>query len=166
MGILSGNIIALVTGGVLFGSSDAAGDYAGIEPALVGMMKADGSVSAIVGTKIFPNIVPHSASMPSITYQLIDSGYEYALDSTPSHKINLVTCRYQVNCWAATYKAARQLADKVRALFDGYAGTVGGVPIRKIQIADESDISEPEELESLKRFGKRIDLMVWYHEQV
>jgi len=133
-----------------------------LETALVYMMCNDEDISAIVGVKVFPVIISRSALLPVITYQLIDSDYDYTLDGS----INLVRCRYQLNCWAVTYKVARQLGNAVKALFDAYSGTVLDIPIRRIEIADESDMVEPPELEALKRFGKRVDLMVWYHEQI
>lgn len=132
-----------------------------LETALVFKMCDDVDISAIVGARVFPVIIARSALLPVITYQLIDSDYGYTLDGA----INLVQCRYQLNCWAVTYKVARQLALAVKALFDAYSGTVLDIPIRRIEIADESDMVEPPELEALKRFGKRIDIIVWYHEQ-
>ena len=49
-----------------------------VETAIVVMITASGTVSALIGDRIFPNIIPEGESFPAITYHEIwgsDTGY-------------------------------------------------------------------------------------------
>ena len=147
------------------------GIYAGIEPGrlvsieteLEYLMVNDGSVSALVSTRVYPNILLQGAAMPAITYQQISGMRDEVMDSPTG----LVESRFQFNYWSDTYSETREIAAAVEDLLDGYSGTVSGVKIEAIHLIDEGDIPQfPAGNDVSKRYGKRHDYTVWFKEIV
>lgn len=52
-------------------------------------------------------------------------------------KPSMVLPVYQVDCWARTHLAAMELADAVEDVLDRFTGTVRGVRVQLIMIADD-----------------------------
>jgi len=99
----------------------------------------DNAVKAIVGTKVFSGWRPTTnAAAPCINHFEITAS---------KHPFGVVSgCQLQVNCWAANYKAARQLSDAVSTALNHYGGLVNGqFHIDAIEYADRKDeLPEPE----------------------
>ena len=86
-----------------------------IESDLYTTLSNDAGVSALVGTRIYPNLAPESATYPYITYQLI-SGVRL---STVTGVNDAKRKRIQHSCHAETYEEAKALADAVFAALEG-----------------------------------------------
>ena len=79
--------------------------------------------------------------------------------------IGMVNASYQINSYAETYAAARELAEEVRKAMDGYSGTVNSRKISGIFLEDEGDLIITQAgTDKLKRHAKRQTYTVWYHE--
>lgn len=132
-----------------------------IEGAIYYLLAADATVSGLVGTRIYPNLVPQAASLPAITYQQISGVREHTADGADG----IVESRFQINCWASTYTGAKSLSDAVRKELDGYKGTVGSRNILFCFLADEDDMPQiAPETDVLQRYGKRLDFIFMYDE--
>jgi len=132
-----------------------------IEEALTSLLKADGDVAAIVGTRVYPAAVYQGADMEAITYQQISGPRDETLDG-PS---GFVAYSCQINCWAEKYGEARALAAVVRKLLDGYSGTVGSVVIQAVHLEDEGDLPVmPAGKNVARRYAKRLDFTIWHDE--
>lgn len=132
-----------------------------IEEAVCKILKDAAGVAAIVSTRIYPQVIPQGGTMPAITYQRISGPRLRSLAgaSTLAHP------RFQINCWATTYKGASQLEDAVRAAFDDYLGTVLSVGIQAVDLQDDGDMLEvAEEQRDRRRFGRRMDFEIWHVE--
>jgi hypothetical protein len=117
-------------------------------------------VSNLIGTRIYPNIVPQKAPMPAVTYQQISGPRLHDMQGA----VGMAKARYQINCWAESYAKSKELDEAVRLTLDGYssAGT-----IKVIHLVDEGDLPKTiAGLDQLTRYGKRIDFLVWFTEQV
>jgi hypothetical protein len=117
-------------------------------------------VSNLIGTRIYPNIVPQKAPMPAVTYQQISGPRLHDMQGA----VGMCKARYQINCWAASYAKAKELAEVVRLTLDGYssAGT-----IKVIHLANEGDLPKTiPGIDELTRYGKRLDFFVWFTEQI
>lgn len=68
-------------------------------------------VTAIVGTAIYPLVIPQGAGLPAVTYQRIAGARSNDLAGAGE----LTHVRIQVDCWATTYSSVRALADAVGA---------------------------------------------------
>lgn len=127
-----------------------------MEEGLYSLLTGDAGVSALVSTRVYPLAVPQQVDLPAVAYQRI-SGPRLLAHDGPT---GLAEARVQVTCHAATYIAAKGLADAVRAAVDGYAGTTGGVEFERIGIESEVDGYA----ETYERATVRLDLTVCYLE--
>lgn len=132
-----------------------------IETALFSILIGDATINSLIATRVYPNIVPQNAPMPAITYQQISGPRDHVM----AGPTGLVGARYQINCWASSYAGAKELAEAVRKELDGYSGTVNTRVIEVIILEDEGDMPEVTPgADALKRFGKRLDFIVWFKE--
>jgi hypothetical protein len=102
-----------------------------LRAALVGNV----AVSALVSGRVYPLVAPISAAVPYITWRRAGIQREHSFGGpvgTPQ-----VTVEYAL--FAATYESARDLADKVRLVLDGYGGTVDNVEVKHVELQDEFD---------------------------
>jgi len=130
-----------------------------IDVALYTVLTSDAAVSALVGTRVYPNIVPQNKAMPAITYQQISGLRNYTMDGP----VGLVEARFQINCWSTTYVQSRVLARLVRKALDNYSTT----PIEITYLENEGDMPEVESgKDVLRRYGKRLDFTVWFKETI
>ncbi|HEG43246.1 MAG TPA: DUF3168 domain-containing protein [Phycisphaerales bacterium] len=133
-----------------------------IEKAIYSLLSGDPTLSALVGTRIDPMIVPQGTAMPAVTYMQIPSWRDNTLDG-PS---GLVRSRWQINCWALTTAEARTVSNAVRQAIAGYSGSGTGVVIQAIMAPDlEIDImANPAGKDVARRYGKTQDFEIWFCE--
>lgn len=63
---------------------------------------ANAGVSALIGTRMYPNALPQGATLPAVVYYLISSTHVQSLGGITAAG----TCRVQLDCYAATRLAA------------------------------------------------------------
>jgi len=78
--------------------------------AIYSMLKDDSAVSALVGTRIYPELAEEGAATPYVVYSVVSNTPVDTKDSAPVDEAQL-----EVFSVADTYAAANDLADKVRA---------------------------------------------------
>lgn len=97
---------------------------------------------AVGGTRIYPLIRPQGTALPAITYQRISRARYDPLDVPGT----LADARLQIDCWAASYAAVKDLAADVCKVLNGY--TESGTPrpaLRAIRaLPDDRDDYEAE----------------------
>lgn len=86
-----------------------------IETTLYSTLAADSTVSAIVGTKIYPNPAPQGTAKPMISYFVVSGTREHTLTGVGDMQRKLI----QVNCHADTYSGAKTLANAVIGALEG-----------------------------------------------
>lgn len=89
-------------------------------PALRALILSDGTVSGMVGQRIYPLMAKQGETRPMVVYQKTSSIPEHTLDGP----VDLATARYQIDGWAKDIDTAVQLADAVKFKLDGYSGAV------------------------------------------
>ena len=109
-----------------------------IEAGLATYLKAQAGVSGIVGTRVFPHRKPRGKVSPFIVFQRDDTERVFSL----SGHSGLTEATIQLGCWADTYLAAKQLADAVRLVVDGYQGAMGTFDVRRAHIVAENDTAD------------------------
>lgn len=90
--------------------------------ALVARLSADAPVSGVVGTRVYWVNRPQNSALPAIRMQTVSDPREEHLQGYNGARQTQV----QVDCFATTYGAARQLAEKVITAMNSPA-TVAGV---------------------------------------
>lgn len=97
--------------------------------AIYKILSTDVDVSALVGTKIFPNVAKNSTQFPFIIYDVNGETPTNDKDGVST----LDTDSLMVSCYSKTYIEAADLALKIRTALDRVKGTFGGVEIQSIQ---------------------------------
>lgn len=141
-----------------------------IEVALRAWLLEDTTIAGLVGTRIYPLLLPLDAATPAITYALVSDPFQQA----PGHYRQ----RIQFSIWAegATsamqgFPVAREVREAIRTLVDGRAGdkypceiedSTYRYKIISIEFAGGPDLTEPES----KLAHIPVDLIVEYWEGI
>ncbi|WP_254509887.1 tail completion protein gp17 [Anatilimnocola floriformis] len=96
------------------------------------------NLANLVGSRIFPLVLPQSAARPAITYARTTGGHDHNLKQATGSAIPV----FELDCWADSYEAADQLAEAVRQKMQGFSGTMGSVSVRAVILDDEVDAFE------------------------
>ena len=107
--------------------------------AIYSILSSDSDVSAIVGTRIYPQIAAQGAAFPFVVYVLQDT----SPSDTKSGVSTLDEVRYDIVVASETYAEASDLTEKIRTALDRYSGTVAGVVIDSIQFIDLDVNNDP-----------------------
>lgn len=108
------------------------------------------------GARIYPNTLPQGVTLPAMRYFQVSDPPEH----TQSGRSKLRHPRWQLDCYADTYLAARTLAGQVIAVIDGYKGAMGSSTCQAGFQEDVRDNHDPE----LKRHWVSVDAEIWYGE--
>lgn len=92
-----------------------------LETGLVSELQNAPQIAGLIGTRVYPLVVPQDATLPAIAYQLITGRGIIAHDGPTS----LSNKRIQLACVGSTYAAAADLANTVAAHFRGFKGQLG-----------------------------------------
>jgi len=113
-----------------------------IEQGLVAELLADAGVSALVGTRVHPHVIPQDGELPAITYQRISSQREMQMDGP----LSLIRVRMQVDCWSSSYSGAKSLADAVRSALNGVGirspKTLGSESVQLVFLESDNDLAD------------------------
>ena len=107
--------------------------------AIYSILTSDSDVSAIVGTRVYPQIAAQGAAFPFVVYVLQDT----SPSDTKSGVSTLDEVRYDIVVASETYAEASDLTNKIRTALDRYTGTVAGVVIDSIQFQDIDADNDP-----------------------
>lgn len=111
---------------------------------------ADPAVSALVGTRIYPEIMPQGVQYPAVRYQLIDTPRTYAKGGYAG----MSRPRLQIDCWSPSYLEAKRLAAAIRAAMERYPYAV---------CENEADMSEGNVEPPLYR--RMLEFRIWHEEE-
>jgi len=107
--------------------------------AIYSILTNDSDVSAIIGTKVYPQIAAQGAAFPFVVYVLQDN----SPSDTKSGVSTLDEVRYDIVAAAETYTELSSLTERIRLALDRYTGTVEGVVIDSIQFIDLDVDNDP-----------------------
>lgn len=106
------------------------------EKAAARAIAADPAVALLLGERIWPVIAPQSASLPFATWRR--TGVQRS--QTLSGPMGMATVVLAVDVFAMTYEEAREIADRIRSVLDGWGGAVSEyVSVRNVSLDSESD---------------------------
>lgn len=93
------------------------------------------AVTAMVGTRIYPVLAPATAPLPLVTWRR--AGIQRSQTLAAPMGVPQVSVEYQI--YAGTYEAARDIADAMRLVLDGYRGVVDNTTVRQTSLENEVD---------------------------
>jgi hypothetical protein len=105
------------------------------EQAVANALKQDAAVALVVGDRIYPVLAPSTASIPFVTWRR----QAVQRQQTLSGPMGMPTVVLTIDCYALTYEAVRDLADKIRRVLDGWGEQKLGIDIRHVSLDGESD---------------------------
>lgn len=112
-----------------------------LEAALVQFLKNDSAIFNKVNSRIHPfSKRPQSDPLPAITYLRVSAPRSHSHDGPDG----LVPARIQLDVLGEDYKEAKELADLVRILLDGFRGKMGEVEISGSFLDGDPDKFEEE----------------------
>lgn len=134
---------------------------ADVGKALRALLVAASPVSALIGARVYPSVMPENRTLPNdlaVTYEqtgLVD-------DDHLQGPAGLAIATMQIQCFGRTYAAVRELANEVDTVLRGYRGTSSGVEIHGIE---RDNLIELTDLDG-DRIERRIviDYSVWHTE--
>ena len=129
-----------------------------IEPGLYAHLSAAAGVSALVGTRIYPDRLPEAAALPAITYQRVSTVAQQGIGGLAE----LASARVQITAWAdgpGRYSAAKEIAGAVVQSLAGFRGDWGSVPVSGINYDGSYDIDGDPEAELA---GVGVDMIIWH----
>lgn len=106
-----------------------------VEIALVTLITGNAGVAALVGTRMYPNVMPSGATLPCIVYD--EENTETVVRA--GGDTGLRTGQYMLHYWATSYSAVKAGKAAVLAAINGYQG--GSVD--RIEVNGMRDDYEP-----------------------
>jgi len=136
-----------------------------LEQSLQNRATTDSTISSLVSTRVYPEAAPQAATLPYVVYSRV-STIRYPHITGPS---GVVAARMQFDVIAATYAAAKPIADAIRLRFDGYRGTMGTSPnttvVRNVTLENEMDgLAVPVSGNAPDKYRVILDFMFTYNE--
>ena len=133
---------------------------ASLEQGIVTILRADATVSGLLGTRIYPWIRPQGTTFPAIVYELDGTEPEQDLDGYAG----MTRAELSISCIAEQYGGAKTLAAAVLGVLNGYTGTpTNGVAINSL--VHDNDIGIIEDSQIGNSRGVAIvesSYIVWY----
>lgn len=140
-----------------------------IEASFRAILVADGTLSAAVGTRIYPDRAPKGAAYPHIVY-VLDSETGVDTFETPSNTLRQATfrvdCYYQESPTGTDARgSARTLADAVAAALRNYSGTVpGGATIAGTDTFTFGAGYFEDEGGDFREVSRSVSMNVWFYQ--
>lgn len=116
-----------------------------IETAIFTLLSTTAAVTALVGNKIYPVVLPNdfpASELPAVTYQTVSASTDMNLDRSA-----LETKRIDINVFAARYLDAKNVQAAIADVLTGFSGELSnGVNVLEIvpgvQIDDFSNTAQ------------------------
>jgi hypothetical protein len=92
-------------------------------------LSTDGSITAYIGTKIYPDIAPQNVQYPFMVYTIVNS---LPVDFKDGQS-NLEEITLQIDVYTNNYETTQTLANNVRNRLDRFVGTVNSISVQTIK---------------------------------
>ena len=110
----------------------------GIEAGIYSRLTASTSITAIVGTRIFPGRVPQGQTFPNIRFSILAQEQTQKLTG----HLTLYSASIQIDCYTLnSYSSLIDLSDTVRANLNTGSTTFGSIQITNCHV--QSELDEP-----------------------
>jgi hypothetical protein len=93
------------------------------------------AVTSLVSSRIYPVLAPASASLPFVTWRRSGISREQTL----SGPMGVPRVSVEFAIYGSTYEQARDVADAMRLVLDGYGGTSNNTEVKQASLEQESD---------------------------
>lgn len=108
---------------------------ASIEEAVYSRMTGFAELSALIGTRLYPVLIPQEVAEPAVAYQVITGLPTRSHTGYSNHQAT----RIQFTCQAGSYSQAKAVSKAVRHCWESFRGTVSGILIGGAFVENEFD---------------------------
>jgi hypothetical protein len=105
------------------------------EAVLRSALIANATVAGLVGSRVYPVVAPASAALPFVTWRRVAIRRQQTLGAPMGMPVTSV----EYSIYGATYEQAREVADAMRSVLDGYGGTSNNTEVKQTSLEQESD---------------------------
>ena len=109
-----------------------------IEQALYTYLSTYAGLTALIGTRIYPNTIPQNGTLPAVAYTKV-SGYRYHSLGGDTGEASPV---YQFSVFGSSYSSVKAVTEKIRDALQNYTGLMGGasgVTVKAVLMMSQSD---------------------------
>ena len=128
-----------------------------IDEAIYSRLNTYAGTSALVGTRIYPDVFPQGVTYPAITYSRVSAVWIDNLDSFSGS----ARVRYQFDCRHTNPTTARAVRKQIRLAMDGFNGTFASCIVSGARLLNEWDGYEDE----VKAYTRSADYEIWHKEE-
>lgn len=105
-----------------------------LKSAVFRLLSTTSAITAICGTRIYPEVRPTGPAYPLIVFKKISKKANPTMNTSGMQRD-----RYQFDCWAQADIVAEQLCDVLRQTLNGYQGTLSdGTILQNAMISNEN----------------------------
>lgn len=115
-----------------------------IDDAILVRLKAYAGLTALVGQRIFPNLVPQGQALPAVTFMTVSDIKNHILTG----QLALEQPMIQYTARATTKAAARAVANQIKAALNDFSGTLSGIVVQHIRLENEIQSADVDETKS------------------
>lgn len=103
-------------------------------------------VSGLIGSRLYPQLIPENAVMPAMAYQVVS-----LTDDPLAHDgaIGIVTRTYQFTCQADRYNETQAMTAALRNALHGFSGQMGGDGGVEISVCQFVSMDDGEAIEGV-----------------
>lgn len=87
--------------------------------AIRAILVADGTLTGLIGAKVYPNTIPPKTDFPCVAYTVLDT----EPTDTKEGASELDNIRMQIDVYTLNYDDTQTIANRIRTLLDQYSGT-------------------------------------------
>ncbi len=126
--------------------------------AIYSIVSIDSGVSAIVGTKIYPDAAPSSATCPYVVYSIVSTNQIHTISTTTT----TTKFRIQFSCFAFDSATNSALVEAIKTVLDVHRFSGEGFSF--IAFEDESiDLTQsPQDGSEQFTYQTNVDYMIWF----
>lgn len=110
-----------------------------LEKAIYSYISTYPGLTALVGNRIYPLVIPQNPTYPAVAYSRVSRVYEKDLSGTAWNQ-----SRMQFSVYARKYSDAKAVVEQIRAAFRDYRGKINGIDVMLADISNEVDLYEPD----------------------
>lgn len=105
------------------------------EAVLRSALVASTAVTSLVSARIYPVLAPATAALPFVTWRRVAIRRQQTLGGPSGMPVTSV----EYSIFGTTYEQAREVADAMRSVLDGYGGTANNTEVKQTSLEQESD---------------------------
>lgn len=111
-----------------------------MEASLFSFLTGNAGIAALIGTRVYPGIIPQSGVQPCIVYNKSSRSRQQLFCGTDG----LLLTRLEIDCYADSYIQSVALANAVTSALQDFSGDMNGTTVPRIFLENEIDLSDIE----------------------